>query len=635
MTPIRAALGLPLALATLALLLSGCASSSTATPAASSTSTTPTPTPTPSAPGTLRGHAQSGPSQAGPSQIAGAHIYLLAANTSSYDAPSLSLLDPTVPGVLTDAFGAYVLSDSQGNFGLTGTYQCSPGQLVYVLARGGSPGGESQNPFLSLLSTFGVCPAAGNFAGQISFITINQVSTVVTVYALAGFMADGLHVGSGPSANALTGITNAFLNAGNLMDISVGTVNPYTPGGNGVIPVATFNSLASLLVPCSNASPACPPLLALASDAAGNPPGDTVQALLNIVHNPAANVAGLFALPTSQPFQPALTAAPNDWTIGITYFAENLAGPYFPAFDGQGNLWVPGYANNTLTEFDPFGNLLSGDAGFTGGGLAQPFAVAIDAANHPWVSSYGLISPGAPVVSEFAANGTPITSNGFACGKNCGFLAFDSAQNLWVSGAPQVSVLRTSGTMLTAFTPNTFASGISVDSQGHGWVIGSGRTLTRLTAPATIAQFAEGVTTSAGTETNGLAIDAADNIWFTSPTNNALGKFTVAGAAISPTAGFTGGGLNGPVGVAIDGAGQVWVANRDGSSISTFNPTGKPLSPSTGLEAAGISNPRGIAVDPSGNVWVTDFTGNAVTELLGAGAPTASPSTSANHGQKP
>ena len=94
------------------------------------------------------------------------------------------------------------------------------------------------------------------------------------------------------SPNALTAITNAFLAVGNLMDIGQGTANAATPGGNGVIPAATINSLANLLVPCSNAANLCPALFALAPDSAGNPPADTVQALLNINRNPAANVAG-------------------------------------------------------------------------------------------------------------------------------------------------------------------------------------------------------------------------------------------------------------------------------------------------------------------------------------------------------
>ena len=633
MIPFRSYLVLSLALALSAatLLMGGCASSSTSTPAATTTAASSTaPVGTPSVPGTLRGRAQ-----AGPSQISGSHIYLFAANTARYGAPSISLLDPTGPGVLTDSAGSYVVTDAQGNFSLTGLYQCTPGQLVYVLARGGSPAGESVNPYLSLMSTFGVCPASGNFIDQISFVNINQVSTVVSVYALAGFLTDSFHVSSGPSANALAGITNAFLSAGNLIDIGNGAVNAYTAGDNASIPVATFDTLANLLVPCSNASSTCAALFALATDASGNQPTDTVQAMLNISQNPGANVSALFALAGAQPFRPALAASPNDWTIGITYFSETMAGPYFPAFDAAGNLWVPGYANNTLTEFDPFGNILSGTNGFTGGGLAQPFSVAVDASGNPWVSSYGAFSPGAPVVSEFAPNGTPITSNGFSCGKSCSFLAMDSSQNLWVSGAPQVSVLRNSGTMLTAFTPNSFSSGIAVDSQGRGWAIGSGRNLSRLTVPATITQFGEGVTAAAGNETNALAIDAGDNIWFTSPKNNTLGKFSGDGTALSPASGFTGGGLSGPTGLAVDGSGRVWIANRDGNSVSAFTADGKPISTSAGFQAPGVSNPRGIAVDPSGNVWVTDFTGNAVTEFLGAGTPTATPLTSANHGQRP
>ncbi len=631
MTPIRPAFGLSLAFAILASLLSGCASSSTTSAAvATGTSSSAAPVVTPSTPGTLRGHAQ-----AGPSQIADSHIYLFAANTSGYGSPSISLINPTAPGVLTDSVGSYVASDAQGNFGLTGTYQCTPGQLVYVLALGGSPGGEAPNPHLALLSTFGVCPSIGTFAQQISFVNINQVSTVVSAYALAGFMVDDLHVSSTQSANALAGIRNAFLAFANLVDIGSGSVYSFAPGGNGAIPVATFDTLANLLVPCSNAASACNALFALAPDVAGNPPGDTVQAILNIARNPAANVPALFALTGAQPFRPALAAAPNDWTIGITYLSESMAGPYFPAFDGAGNLWVPGYANNTLTEFDPFGNILSGSTGFTGGGLAQPVSVALDSSGNAWVSSYGAIAPGAPVLSEFAPNGTPITSNGFPCGRNCSFVAIDSAENLWVSGAPQVTALRGSGATLTAFNVNTASSGISVDSQGRGWVIGSGRNLSRLTIPATITQFAEGVTAAAGNETNALALDADDNIWFTSPKNNALGKFSSDGTALSPAAGFTGGGLSAPTGVAIDGSGRVWVANRDGNSVSAFDPTGKPISPAAGFLAPGISNPRGIAIDPSGNVWITDFTGNAVTEFLGAGSPTASPQTSTNHGQKP
>ena len=573
-----------------------------------------------------------GQTAVGPKTIVGAHIYLFAANTAFYGAQSVSLLNPADSGVATDGLGNYVLSNAAGGFGFS--YHCAPGQLVYILSYGGSPSGQGWNPGVTLLSVFGVCPAAGDFSAEISFIDINQVSTVVGVYALAGYMSDFDHVSSAPSAQSQRGLANAFAAVGSLMDIQTGVVFPYTPS-SGVVPQQTINSLANLLIPCSNDFTACASLFSNAQSLSGVAPAETVQALLNILHNPSANLAALFAMGSNGSFQPALASAPNDWTLGITYFAENMAGPYFPAFDASGNLWVPGYANNTLTEFDPLGNLLSGAAGFSGGGLAQPFSVAIDSSGNAWVSNFGAVAPGTPSLSEFAPNGTAITSNGFGCGTACSFLAIDGSDNLWVSGAPQVSVVRNSGVALSAFSSNGAASGIAIDSQGRGWAIGSGRNLSRLTVPGSMAQFSESVTTASGTEANAIAIDAADNIWVASPKNNALGEFSNSGTTLSPPAGYTGGGLHTPSGLAVDGDNKVWVANRDGNSISVFSNSGTPISGSAGYTAPGVSNPRGIAVDPSGNVWITNFTGNAVTEFLGAATPSAAPLSPHNHGLRP
>ncbi len=113
---------------------------------------------------------------------------------------------------------------------------------------------------------------------------------------------------------------------------------------------------------------------------------------------------------------------------------------------------------------------------------------------------------------------------------------------------------------------------------------------------------------------------------------------------LSPTGGYTGGGLSGPAGLAIDGSGRVWIANRDNNSITEFSNSGTPLSPSTGLGTdsyvtqqvnVGLSGPRGIAIDPSGNIWVTNFTYNSVTEFVGAATPAATPIAQTTHGKLP
>ncbi len=577
-----------------------------------------------------------GRAQSGPLAVTGSRIYVLAGNTAGYGAPSLSLLHPGASGVASDGIGAYVTTDAYGGFDLSGKYTCVENQVVYVLAMGGrAVGTEAENPGLALISLLGTCPAAGNFSAVVGFINISEASTVSSVYALAGYMTDGAHLSSAPTDKSFRGMVNAFRTASSVFDAATGAALTETPTGSGVVPQAEINTLANVLVPCADAFVDCPALFALAKDGNGVAPTNTVSALLNIARNPGANVPALFALAKIQAFGPAMSAAPNDWTIAITFFAESLAGAYFPAFDSQGNLWVPGYANNTLTEFDPLGNILSGDAGFSGGGLSQPFSVAIDANDNAWVTNYGVGTVGGPSVSEFSASGAAVTTNGFACGTGCSFVAIDKAQNLWVSGAPQVETLRSSGTAISSFSTNTFASGIAIDSVGHGWVVGQGRNLYRLTLPSKAEQFSESVTAASGTELTPMAVDGGDHVWFASSKMNALGEHDSEGAAISPAGGYTGGGLKGPSGLAIDGGNTVWVANRDGNSISEFSNAGVALSPSGGYQAAGISNPRGIAVDASGNVWVANFTGNSVTEFLGLATPTVTPVTPTTHGQRP
>ncbi len=578
--------------------------------------------------GILRGVAQTGPSS-----VAGAHIYLYAANTAFYGAPSIPLLDPSLPGVSSDSRGTYVTTDGSGAFTLTGLYHCTPGQQVYLLALGGTPVGKPFNPYLALLTTFGTCPASGDFSQEISFININQVSTVVTAFALSGFMTDASHVSSGTSQNSQAGLAHAFAAVGSLMDIGTGVAYQYT-SGQGVIPQPKINTLANIITPCSDDPSACPALFA-ATTAPGAPaPTDTVLATLAISQSPALHVAALYGLVGDQPFRPALSYAPTDWTLGITFYAINMVGPYFPAVDGSGNLWVPGYGNNTLTEFDPLGNILSGDSGFSGGGLVEPVSAAFDPSGNLWVTSYGGNTGTLAVVSEFASNGYPITSNGFQCGTKCTGLALDNSSRLWVSGTPNTNVLKNSGQPLDTFPAVGGSAGIAVDSQGRGWTVTPRHTLARLSLPNNILEIPEGVT-SRLPEFNAVAIDAYDDIWFTSPNNNALGEFYINGNSASPTSGYTGGGLAGPVGLAIDGSGRVWVANRDGNSVSAFTNDGIPLSPATGFQCVGFANPRGIAIDPSGNVWVTNFTANAVTELLGAATPVSTPILPGNHGQRP
>ncbi len=377
-----------------------------------------------------------GASFGGKQAIPGAHIYLFAANTTNYGAPSVSLLNPALSGVSVDKDGAYVTSSSSGNFSFTGRYTCTPGQQVYVYASNGNPGlgGTLVNPVIGMLSIFGTCPASGTFAGQISSFVINEVTTVATAYALAGFMTDPTHVASGPSANAKAGLANAFGAYNNLVDLESGQAKAYNDQGNGFIPQAKINALANLLVPCINSTgngTACNTLFA-ATRASSNelPPANTAAAILSMAHNPGQNVATLFKIAAANsPYMPTLSAAPNDWTLSLTFFSDHMPGPYYPAVDSQGNLWVPGYASDNITKFNPLGIPIF-DSWATGG-VKQPLAIAIDSQDAPWVVNF---LPGTSTISRFKSDGSLAASTPYTCAAACFFPAFDSGGRLWVTG---------------------------------------------------------------------------------------------------------------------------------------------------------------------------------------------------------
>jgi hypothetical protein len=589
----------------------------------------------PVAPSTVPGSPINGNVHGGAEPVVGAHIYLFAASTAGYGSPSVSLLNPAQAGVATDNLGTYVLTDSNGSFHLSGDYTCSSGEQVYLIALGGNPGlpvGQT-NPALALMTAFGACPEGQtNFASTVPYVYINEATTIASVYALSGFLTDATHLSSSATPNALQGVANAFLTVNNLIDSTSGTARLQSESGNGDVPQAEINSLANILVTCinSNGIGGCAPLFSNAPNQDGSAPTNTINAAINIAHNPAANVAALFAASQiSTPFQPTLAAAPNDWTLALTFYADNMSGPYFPAIDSIGNLWVPGFSSNTLVEFNSNGNTIAAT-----GNLNLPYSVAVDAQDNPWVINFG--PAGASTVSKISPTGAALSSSPFPCADACFFGAFDTANNLWLSGTDRATVLRSDGSVLKKFTTSGYDSGIAVNSSGIAWTIGQPHELYRMGVSATLSFTSEFTTSAtASKELTSVAIDSADNSWYASNQNNAIGESDKNGVLVSPADGYTGGGLKGPAQIAIDGSNRIWVANRDGSTLSAFTNTGAAISPTTGFQAAGLSNPRGLAIDASGNVWLTNFTYNSITEFVGIATPAATPISPATHGQRP
>ncbi len=547
---------------------------------------------------------------------------MYAAGTSGYGTGATSILNGS-SGVLTA---------TDGTFSLSGGYTCpSSSSLVYLIATGGNIGTGVNNDAV-LMAALGNC---GDLDSS-TFVSINEVSSVAAVYALAQFMTPG-SIDVGTSSTNVTGLVNAFHTVANIEDLATGAALSATPAGNGTVPANTINSLANIMEACVDTigtTGTCSSLFSAATPPGGTAPTDTLSAMIDIAQNPGHNVAKLYQIaPTPGLFQPTLSGAPNDWTISIEYTGGGLNTPGLPAIDASGNVWVPnGIDSGTLSEFSPIGEPFSGANGFGGGGLNLPFAVAVDLNGNVWSANYG-----APGVSEHTAGGTPLSgTNGFtAQGLSQQFsIALDAAGNVFTTNYNStVTKLNQAGTSIGQFTGGglNFGYAVAVDKSQNIWVANIGPLLT---PGDSISKFsntgtADSLNGFTGGGLNGptaIAIDATGNVWAGNFSANTVSKLNSAGSPLS------GGGYPTPAnvsGLAIDGSNTVWTANVDGS-ISHLSNSGASISPATGYLSTAATGEVGIAIDASGNVWTTDAWPNAtgqysLFEYIGAAGPTAVP----------
>ncbi len=134
---------------------------------------------------------------------------------------------------------------------------------------------------------------------------------------------------------------------------------------------------------------------------------------------------------------------------------------------------------------------------------------------------------------------------------------------------------------------------------------------------------------------NGVAIDLAGNVFIADTGNDVIRKVDIAGIistiAGTGTIGYSGDGgpastaeLNGPNGVAVDAAGNIYIADTYNNAIRMVNSNG--IISTFGY---GFQYPAGVAVDAAGNVFVADTynqriakintSGSAVTTIAGTG----------------
>jgi hypothetical protein len=422
----------------------------------------------------------------GTTPVSGATVQMYAAGNSGYSSDATLV---TTASAITGADGSFTLY-----------YNCpsAPADLVYVVATGGNAGSGGSNGGLALMAALGSCN--GSLPTP---LVVNEATTVASTYALSQFMSSATKVGSASSTASVLGLTNAFKAVNNLVDLTTGTVRDHTPDyptnlagdpnilNNSNVPQTRINTLANILNACAASNAACSGLFSATTPGAGGAPADTLQASLNIAKNPGNNASMVYNVaPGTGPFAPTLPAAPNDWTLAITFTGGGLG--YAPSLTPRASSGSSGHLKHE--------------------------ALAIDAEGSIWTAAYNCDSTGTAcdlssgMVAKFSNLGAPLTPastyNSTAVNNAVygGFIPF-----IGITGGSNAGTLATQS--------------IAIDPSGNAWFMGGdGSAVNAATNTNGLTEIAPNLSVvnpfvplplaTAGRARSPLLIDGTGSLWF-------------------------------------------------------------------------------------------------------------------------
>jgi Chitobiase/beta-hexosaminidase C-terminal domain len=515
-----------------------------------------------------------------------------------YSAGIVQTPTPSQPGYGTSgtALGSPVTTDSNGKFSIT-AYICSasPNDLLYVVASGGDSG-NGTNASLQLMAVLGPCGSLST-----SSVMVNEVTTVASVYSLAQFMTTAPNVGA-PASN-YRGLSNAFATVGNLVNATTGQAPDHTPAyttsfaldtnivNNSTVPQARINTLANALNACTSNSGGCSGLFTAATPNSGTAPATTLQAILNIAQNPGNNAAKLYAAASgSSAFSPALLAAPNDWTLALTFTGGGLGvASNIVATDANGDVGVgPNLA--TSLAIDANGNVfVSGFGEFGYPTLANynytlPILAEFNNLGAPQTMPTKVSSDATPVIT-FGGNNLGYTQANWGFG--LGPMVIDTAGNVWagvIGNGGALYTLDPNLNVLASATQNDSVNAVTIDNQNNAWVtVGAGA----------IGTFPDEFTYFAGNSTLQSV------------------SLAYANAQYQPVS---------PVGMIFDSQNNLWaddISSRD-ATLYLYAPDGSPIYSAYPTRGQGSSEVMSMAPDNAGNIYVCGDGGGTTLDVFNA-----------------
>ena len=585
----------------------------------------------------------------------------------------------------TDSTGSFSFTKDTlgGHDGTTPNWSCPSGgsPLVYVLSKGGNTQNNGvatqNNAAASFIALYGDCSVINGS----NFVFMSEVTTVATMATVSQFFnpADDTLKADSTGQQRLI-MLNLPNTVAILADVATGLANtsktiPASTNGSiaaGVALTATpeaakINTLANIISSCINGadatatacgtlfSAAAPPIPNTTNINGGAFPTatDTLQALYYIFTNPSnsntTNLSNLFGLQPAvgAPYAPALSAAPTDWGIGVSYASASAC--------STGNF----ISSPTDINIDSLDNVWFGNAQ-TGGNLsaisaagAPLFCVNFDSGASATGGTIDAYTPSTNVYNPnvwFAGPSTMYRYNpntratlAFPVGVTPLAITADGAGNVYFTAVAGTTgslyMLPAGASTATAVAPVQISSTVGpnpvrlmADNQtatpkttpGNIWVSSGSTFVSQVSQSAAAGNLNGWITTPFTTTGNsyGLSISSAGNIFTSGDTSitmllrNGTNWTVCCGFPYTGTA-----GINTPTGISIDGRQNTWIPNSGNSSVSEISFFGpNSLSPSTGFQKdpTFLNASKALAVDQAGNVWVAGTGNSFVTEVGGA-----------------
>jgi DNA-binding beta-propeller fold protein YncE len=294
----------------------------------------------------------------------------------------------------------------------------------------------------------------------------------------------------------------------------------------------------------------------------------------------------------------------------VTTFASALSNVAGLAFDSSGNLYV-------ANLYDPYISTDTSTGPFSGGGnilkitpagvisifapSVNPFGLAFDGSGNLYVSNGNYLIQdgygGTETISKISPDGATTT---FA--SNLDFpegLAFDGGGNLYVGGhAERILKIAPGGAVTTLPTGLDYPEGLAFDGNGNLYVANEDvGTISVITPAGAVSPFASGLKNPVG-----LVFDSSGNLycangWLDSSPGT-ISKISPSGLVTTFATGLD----SGCDGLAIDAAGNLYVVNETAGSIQKVAPDGTVKSFASGLSAV-----YSLAIDGNGNLYAPSW----------------------------